>query len=181
MKTYLICKVGGRGGAGSESLNQKNLPHVVFAFPGPPWFILNGGSKVRCGVLGPVSIEAVIWQESPSLNGRSYKGWGSPTCHQDKFLKSSNYFFGTHRCDRRCHSRLSEGIMGHRLHNVSSVLGNVIQTGVVIEWCIHPVIVQEGRVHCDVLYKTQSDNSWQPIVDITSCDHLWTRLGVPSR
>jgi len=27
---------GGREGGGSESLNQKNLPHVVFAFPVPP-------------------------------------------------------------------------------------------------------------------------------------------------
>ena len=28
---------GGREVGGSESLNQKNLPCVVFAFPGPPW------------------------------------------------------------------------------------------------------------------------------------------------
>jgi hypothetical protein len=32
-KTYLIWKV--EGGGGTKGLNQKNLPHVIFAFPGP--------------------------------------------------------------------------------------------------------------------------------------------------
>ena len=32
---YLEGRVGG-----TESLNQKNLPRVVFEIPGPPWYIL---------------------------------------------------------------------------------------------------------------------------------------------
>jgi hypothetical protein len=37
-KTYLIWKVGGGGGKGTDGLNQKNLPRVVFKFPVPPWW-----------------------------------------------------------------------------------------------------------------------------------------------
>jgi len=35
-KTYLIWKAVGGGGGGTESLNQKNLPRVVFEIPRPP-------------------------------------------------------------------------------------------------------------------------------------------------